>query len=462
MKNLFLLILAGLLGGIIALFGNYFINTSSQQTALNFQKDNVSLIRATNHNTNTPIASTIKAESIDFTTASEKTINAVVHVKNTSTYQIESPFSFFFGGGNTRPYEQIGTGSGVIISGDGHIVTNFHVINGADEIEITLNNKKSYPAKIIGKDRDNDIALLKIDAGDNLPYLVFSDSDNVKVGEWVLAVGNPYNLTSTVTAGIISAKGRDIEDPENKIESFLQTDAAVNSGNSGGALVNTRGELIGINTAISSATGGFVGYSFAVPSNITKKIVEDLMEYGSVKKAMLGIEYSMKKNNTEGVVIASVLEGGAAEKGGLKKYDIIMKIDNKNIKSFADLKGKLNEKRPNETVEVVVLRNGKEITKKIKLLPNTSTLISAMGMRLAPLTKKEARKNGLNSGVKITSLRGSQFRHTGIKRGAILLEINDIRIENITQAKELLENSDRYVRLKILQDNRKMVYVLMK
>ena len=231
----------------------------------------------------------LSADVIDFTEAAEKTIHTVVHVKNVSYKTVSNPLlEYYYGykGGQTQ--EQVGTGSGVIISADGYIVTNNHVIKDASEIEITLNNKKSYKAKLIGTDSKMDIALLKIDADETLPYTTFGNSDSVKVGEWVLAVGNPYNLTSTVTAGIVSAKARDLG--TSGIQSFIQTDAAVNPGNSGGALVNTRGDLIGINTMISSMTGSYVGYSFAVPSNIARKIIEDLMEFGNVQRAILGVE----------------------------------------------------------------------------------------------------------------------------------------------------------------------------
>ena len=229
------------------------------------------------------------AENIDFTVAADKTIHTVVHVKNVSVRTISNPImEYFYGYGGQQQQEQVGTGSGVIISEDGYIVTNNHVVKDATDIEITLNNKKTYKAKLIGTDSKMDIALLKIDADEKLPYSTFANSDSVKIGEWVLAVGNPYNLTSTVTAGIVSAKARNLD--TRGIQSFIQTDAAVNPGNSGGALVNTRGELIGINTMISSMTGSYVGYSFAIPSNNARKIIEDIMEFGNVQRGILGVE----------------------------------------------------------------------------------------------------------------------------------------------------------------------------
>lgn len=283
--------------------------------------------------------------TIDFTIAAERTVNSVVHVKNTTIRTQQSPLDIFFGTGNgTRKFEQVGTGSGVIISADGYIVTNNHVIDNANTIEITLNNRKKYEATLIGTDPTNDIALLKIDAEMPLPYTPFTNSDTVKIGEWVLAVGNPYNLTSTVTAGIVSAKGRDLEGNGN-IESFIQTDAAVNPGNSGGALVNTRGELVGINTAISSKTGSFVGYSFAVPSNIAKKIVDDLLEFGTVQEAILGITIDQEYND-EGVKVGDVYYEDGANNSQFKKGDIIKKINNVKISKFSELKGQLTAKRP--------------------------------------------------------------------------------------------------------------------
>lgn len=270
------------------------------------------------------------AENIDFTTAAENTIHAVVHVKNKTISKIPV-MDFFYGYRGDREQTQIGTGSGVIITEDGYIVTNNHVIQDATELEVTLNNNKSYQAKLVGTDSKMDIALLKIEADEKLPYTVFGDSDEIKVGEWVLAVGNPYNLNSTVTAGIVSAKARNLAN--DGIQSFIQTDAAVNPGNSGGALVNTRGELIGINTMISSPTGSYAGYSFAVPSNITRKIIEDLMQFGNVQRGVLGIEGGEMNSNyakeigvkeTQGFYINKVTKNSGAEKAGLQKGDIIV------------------------------------------------------------------------------------------------------------------------------------------
>lgn len=378
-------------------------------------------------------------EKIDFTTAAEKSLNAIVHVKNTAIHKITNPFDYFFGGGGTRKYKQIGFGSGVIITEDGYIVTNHHVISEATEIEITLNNKKIYKAKLIGTDPDNDIALLKINTGKKLEYLSFADSNQTKIGQWVLAVGNPYNLTSTVTAGIISAKGRDLKGNSN-VESFIQTDAAVNSGNSGGALVNTKGQLIGINTAIASKTGAFVGYSFAVPSNIVRKVVEDLMEYGNVQNAFLGIQYSDREHNLAGVFINEVTKGSGAEKGGLKKGDIIIKIGQVKINHIADLKGQLNAKRPKEIVAITVLRGQKKLVKKVMLSAKKDLILNFLGFHLEIMTTKEAKKYDLQKGVKISKITNPELKNYGIKKGFVLLEINGIRVKTLSQVQNILAN----------------------
>jgi len=302
MKKVIEILGVAFLGGVIAL-GGYKVLFDKEQIK---QIDNKqALLQTVNANY---VPTVINSSSIptDFTEAAGSTVHAVVHVKNTAIKTLHNPYAQFFGQGNgISKHEQVGTGSGVIISSDGYIVTNNHVIDGANEIEITLNNKKKVKATLVGTDSRTDIALLKINVDYELPYIPFGNSDNAKIGEWVLAVGNPYNLTSTVTAGIVSAKGRDLEGNKS-VDAFIQTDAAVNPGNSGGALVNTRGELIGINTAISSRTGSFIGYSFAVPSNITKKIVDDLLEYGSVQEAIIGIGIDNSSNDIEGVRIGTI------------------------------------------------------------------------------------------------------------------------------------------------------------
>lgn len=401
-------------------------------------------------------------ENTDFTVAAEKTLNAVVHVKNTSIEVVRDPFSeFFYGQGNgVKKFSQVGMGSGVIISPDGYIVTNNHVIRDATELEVTLNNKKVYKAKVIGADSNNDIALLKIEAT-NLPHIVFGDSDAVKVGEWVLAVGNPYNLTSTVTAGIISAKGRDL-DGNGSTDSFLQTDAAVNPGNSGGALVNSRGELVGINTAISSQTGSFIGYSFAVPSNIAKKVVEDLMEYGNVQKAALGVtgggmtnEYANKLgiDFTEGFYISLVNDNSGAKKAGLKAGDIITQVDNIKITSFADLTGYLNTKRPNDVVNVTYLRNGDKKSTNVKLTKFTINAVMTLGLGLENLNKKELNKLKIDSGVRIENITNQELLHYGVQKGYIITSINNQKVNSVDDVNKIISSRDKGEVLYIVMRN---------
>ena len=311
----------------------------------------------------------------DLTFAASKSIDAVVHVKNTSIVKDSDSWALqFFYGDDSR--KKVGTGSGVIISPDGYIITNYHVIENSTEVIVTTNDNREYEAEIIGFDEVNDIAVLKIDSDSNLDYIFFGDSDSTLIGEWVLAVGNPYNLNSTVTAGIISSKSRDLNEFDQKNQSFIQTDAAVNFGNSGGALVNIQGELIGINTLIQSMTGGYVGYSFAVPSNTVRKIFEDILEYGDVQKGLLGVRgvalrssYSKQLNveETEGFYIDVIEPGFGADNAGLQKGDIIKSIDDVKINRFSDLSGYLSSKRPGDKVKVRYIRDKELITASVTL-----------------------------------------------------------------------------------------------
>lgn len=389
------------------------------------------------------------AENIDFVDAADKAVHSVVHVKNVSYRTISNPIlEYYYGYRGGQQQEQIGTGSGVIISEDGYIVTNNHVIKDAQNIEITLNTGKSYKAKLIGTDDKMDISLLKIDADEKLPYSTFADSDNVKVGEWVLAVGNPYNLNSTVTAGIVSAKARNLD--TSGLQSFIQTDAAVNPGNSGGALVNTRGELIGINTMISSTTGSYVGYSFAVPSNITRKIIEDILEYGMVQRGMLGVqgaelngtiskELGLKASN--GFYVDDVTKNSGAAKAGLKKGDVIIKIDDKVINTFADLNGYINTKRPNDAVQVLFLRDEKQLTTTVKLSKNNIVQFKFKGMEFENLSPEVKQKYKINSGIQITKIENPRLKQFQELQGAVILKINETPIIDISQVDKLLSGT---------------------
>src|SRR5210317_363576 len=365
MKKIIPFLIAAVIGGIS---GNFIQNRLLPKEIAPLTTENLSPFKHTNYN----YLSTNESLS-DFSIAAEKTIHSVVHVKNLKEGNLSNnkAFEYFFGY-QYKSAPQLGSGSGVIISSDGYIVTNHHVIDNASELSVTLNNNSTYEAKIIGSDPLTDIALIKIETEESLPYLSFGDSDMAKIGEWVLAVGNPFNLTSTVTAGIISAKAREF----GKNQSFIQTDAAVNPGNSGGALVNTNGDLIGINTAISSQTGSYIGYSFAVPSNIARKVIEDILEFGNVQRAYLGINYEELNSEkasefgvmtTEGVLITRVLEQGAAQEAGLLQNDVIVKMDDVKISNFSDLQGFLGSKRPGDVVQVTVLRNENKKVMPVKL-----------------------------------------------------------------------------------------------
>ena len=403
----------------------------------NNQKNTVLI--PTNYKVNT---NSVAGEKTDFTIAASKTIDAVVHVKNTSSSSSNLPsFYRYFYDEDELP-ERIGTGSGVIVSPDGYIITNNHVIEDSNEIEITTNDNKSYQAKIIGTDPDTDIAVLKINSIKKLPYVFFGDSDATKIGEWVLAVGNPFNLNSTVTAGIISAKSRDLNKRDGVNESYIQTDAAVNRGNSGGALVNTSGELIGINTAITSVSGGFVGYSFAVPSNVARKVFEDLIEYGDVQRGLLGVmgqaldaqfAERFEVEETEGFYITDLEEGLGADLAGLKPGDIIKSVDGITINKFADLSGYLSTKRPGEKVKLIYKRNGNEMNVDVRLEKINRTIFFYMEVR--ELTKEQKEDYNTQDGLYISNMNNRRLYQNGIDSGYIILEINGQRVSKLSDVK---------------------------
>jgi Do/DeqQ family serine protease len=329
-------------------------------------------------------------------------------------------------------------------------VTNNHVIKDASELEVTLNNKKVYKAKLVGTDSKMDIALLKIDADEKLPFSSFADSDNVKVGEWVLAVGNPYNLTSTVTAGIVSAKARNLD--TKGIQSFIQTDAAVNPGNSGGALVNTNGELIGINTMISSPTGSYAGYSFAVPSNITRKIIEDIMEFGNVQRGILGVEITelngtvskeLGVKQTEGVYVKKVNKNSGAEKAGITKGDIIIKLDNTSVSSFSELSGYINTKRPNDKVNVTLIRDGNTKSIPVVLVKNDMIKTELKGIEIENIEAQDKKKYRIDYGVKISDVINERLLpYKEELVGSIILNIDNEAATDVETVSRLLNNKD--------------------
>ena len=466
MKNFSTLLLVSLLSGVVTL-GSYKLLFDTNGY---FSNDKNSGVTTVSDSYGKKVG--LSSEVLDFTEAAEKTIHTVVHVKNVSRRTITNPIlEYFYGYKGGQSQEQVGTGSGVIISEDGYIVTNNHVIKGASEIEITLNNKKSYQAKLIGTDSKMDIALLKIDANEKLPYTVFANSDSVKVGEWVLAVGNPYNLTSTVTAGIVSAKARDLD--TSGIQSFIQTDAAVNPGNSGGALVNTRGELIGINTMISSMTGSYVGYSFAVPSNIARKIIEDLMEFGNVQRGILGVEggelnsISSKElgiTQTQGFYINKVTKNSGAEKSGLGKGDVIIKLDEQNVATFADLSGYINTKRPNDKVQVTYIRDGKTRVVPVVLSKNEFFNAEFKGIELENIEAADKKKFKIDYGVRIKSINSQNLKQYEDELiGNIILSIDNVKATDVETVSKLLSKKEenQTVRIEMINKNGEIMRVIL-
>lgn len=404
----------------------------------------------------------------DFTYAAESAVDAVVYVKVTvKDVRRTSPnsiFDFFFGyEGTPQSRERVGSGSGVIIRPDGYIVTNNHVVEGASKIEVTLNNNKTYEAKLIGTDPATDVALVKIEA-QGLPVIPFGDSDKLRLGEWVLAIGSPYDLRSTITAGIVSAKGRSMPNytGEFKIESFIQTDAAVNPGNSGGALVDKSGNLVGVNTAIISQTGSYTGYSFAIPSNIVKKIVEDLIDYGSVKRALLGITMrdldqkiadELKLSSINGVYITEVLNGSAADKAGVKSGDVLVKIDSIKITNSASVQETVNRFHPGDKAELTVIRDGNEKTLEVTFKGTAqengsvddSGAVAFYGAKLMEASKETLQKFGIKGGVEITSVGPGKILDAGVSEGFVILYVNDQPVSKPQDVMNIVKKSRRAV-----------------
>ncbi len=459
MKNLGSLFIVSLMSGAVTLGAYKFIENQKSDS---FITTSPNYSKAVSYN---------GAENIDFTTGADKAIHSVVHVKNVSVRTYTDPWASFFYGGGSQQQEQIGTGSGVIVSEDGYIVTNNHVIQDATELEVTLNNNKAYKAKLIGTDSKMDIALLKIDADEKLPFIVFGNSDDIKVGEWVLAVGNPYQLNSTVTAGIISAKARNLD--KASIQSFIQTDAAVNPGNSGGALVNTNGELIGINTMISSPTGSYTGYSFAVPSNITKKIIEDLMKFGNVQRGILGVEggelnaeaakkYGIKQ--TEGFYVSKVNRNSGAEKVGIEKGDIIVKLDDKKIASSAEMATVINTKRPNDIVKVSLVRDGKNMALNVPLTKKELIAYEFNGIEFEDLDANDKKRFNLKNGIKIKQVTNADYaEYADDLRGSIVTQVDNMRATDMESVSAYLAKKEatEKTRYQIIAKNGQMYRIFL-
>jgi len=404
---------------------------------------------------------TMQEGQIDFTYAAEQTVHAVVHVRTKSMVgpQASNPImEWFYGERYSKPREVAGYGSGVIISQDGYIITNNHVIEDAENVEVKLNDNRTFNAEIVGRDPSTDIALLKVKTN-GLPYIRYGDSEQLKLGEWVLAVGNPFNLTSTVTAGIVSAKGRSlgIIDSDLRIESFIQTDAALNMGNSGGALVNTKGLLVGITAAIVTPSGAYSGNSFAIPVTIVKKVVEDLKQYGEVQRAIIGVnidevtqEIAEKYDLAEvkGARITNIVPDGAAETAGLKENDIIVKFDGITVTSPSELQEQVGKHRPGDKANITYLRNGKEVTVPItmkNIAGNTNVVTPGMsgggtvyGARLESIGSSDKSKYNVDYGVKVTELNDGLFKDYGIKKGYIILNINGKKVRNSTDVREAM------------------------
>ncbi len=419
-----------------------------------------------NQQTNS-FAAASRAIQTDFTVAAALSIDAVVNVKTKMpskqmSYSRDPFFDYFFGQPQLQPREQPmqeAVGSGVIISNDGYIVTNNHVIDHSAEIEVTLNDKRTFKAKLVGADPSSDIALIKVEA-EGLPVIHFGNSDSLKVGEWVLAVGNPFNLASTVTAGIVSAKARNINllNADMKIESFIQTDAAVNPGNSGGALVNTQGELVGINTAIASQTGSYAGYAFAVPVSIVQKVVSDLRQYGVVQRAVLGVQISDindqlakdKELKTRfGAYVSKLESESAAKKAGMKEGDVITKVNGVAVKTVSELQEQLSRYRPGEKITVDVLRNNSNISLNVELknrqgttgVVSSNKAIEILGAKFKELNDKVKQQFKLEYGIEIESLSKGKLAEQGIKPGFIILKINNQPISSVEDIQSALDTA---------------------
>ena len=421
-------------------------------------------------------------QPVDLTYAADKALPSVVYITNTQNSKVQTveysdpfadffsdPFGGFFGRGNggsqkrqVQTPPRVAAGSGVIISTDGYIVTNNHVVDGADELTVTLNDNKEYSARIIGADKKTDLALIKID-GKNLPAITVANSDDVKVGEWVLAIGNPLGLNNTVTAGIVSAKARTMGE-QGTVSSMIQTDAAINQGNSGGALVNTSGQLIGINAMIYSQTGSNIGYGFAIPTTIMNKVIDDLKEYGTVQRAMIGIsgidvnkyvDMEKKKGNEvdmgtmEGIYVAEVVEDGAAEDAGMKKGDVITQIDGQKITQFGELTGIIAQKRPGDKVKVTYLRDKKkhEVTMTLKNEQGNTKMvknadIDVLGADFRPVTDAQKKQLEINYGLEVIKVNGGKMKEAGIQKGFIIQRVNSVPMRTFDDLQEVVKEAN--------------------
>lgn len=492
MKNsiLYKTLIIGIIGGSLPLI--IFLATQKNPTETT-NETKYSSDYLIDGNRKTPIynANFSGLNSIDFREASKNSINSVVHVTTKvvhTSFQRDIFQEFFYGpGAGGKEFKQFGSGagSGVFISSKGYIVTNNHVIDNASEIQVVLNDNSKYDATIVGTDPSTDIAVIKIE-GENFPSIPLGNSDDLEIGEWVLAVGNPFNLTSTVTAGIVSAKARNINLLNGNadknifpIESFIQTDAAVNPGNSGGALVNSSGELVGINTAIASQTGSYSGYSFAVPVNLVQKVMRDLIDYGIVQRGYLGVQIAditqeiqteRSLPNLKGVYVAGVVKDGSAEKAGLKEGDIILRVGTKEINSSAALQEEIGKMRPGDKVAITIRNSkGAEQTKEVVLRnkEGQTDLITkeeikknyALGATFENLTEKEKKSLNIDHGIKIKTITAGKLKSLGLKEGVIISKINNEPVKTIEQLTSKLNDSNRGILLEIMSSSGRKDYV---
>jgi len=439
-KTVLIVVTASFIGGFVSFFLTQ--NFSSSNTNNLSSENQEHITRAVSYNG-------MNVSDVNFNYAAEKSLDAVVHITTqyTQKYRSNSLYDFFYGNSNQTYSKEVplASGSGVIISNDGYIVTNNHVIDNSDKIKVVLNDKRSYDAKLVGTDKSTDLALLKIEAN-NLPFLPYGNSDELSIGDWVLAVGNPFNLNSTVTAGIVSAKARNINimNQQYAIESFIQTDAAVNPGNSGGALVNRKGQLVGVNTAIASKTGSYVGYSFAIPVSIVQKIVTDLIQFGSVQRAYLDVNIAdinaeikeqFNLDKIEGVFVSNATKGGAADNAGIKNEDVIVKINDISVNTVSELQEQISKYRPADKLKVTINRKGDNKTFTVVLnnkFGNTEVVtnsdITFLGASLKEIPTDTKRYLGLKYGVQIKDVGSKQLYKKGIKNSFIITSINKIPI----------------------------------
>jgi Do/DeqQ family serine protease len=456
-KYLFAGLFMAILGAVIALFAYTQLIDKSNA---NMKGDTSGIDTG---NARAYLTSLQQPGQIDFTYAAEQTVHGVVHVTTKTMMGAEptNPIMEFFYGREyqSRPREVRGYGSGVIISGDGYIVTNNHVIEDAENVEVTLNDRRTFTAEVVGRDPSSDIALIKI-KGQDLPYIRYGDSDRLRLGEWVLAVGNPFNLTSTVTAGIVSAKGRSLglNGGDYQIESFIQTDAALNMGNSGGALVNSNGELVGITSAILSPSGAYAGNSFAIPVSIVKKVVDDLIKYGEVQRALIGVNIrdvesedaqKLDLNAVKGVLVTNIVDNGSAEAAGLKENDVITEFDGVPVNSVAELQEQVGKHRPGDKATVTYFRNGKENNASLVLKNasgNTNVVTHEMtgdvvyGAKLEPVSSADKKKYDIDYGVKVIESGKGKFADIGMREGFIILSINGKKVEKPSDIRQYTSN----------------------